>query len=58
MDQLLDEIDNRKAILQYMVKNNIRDYKSFANIIRAYYIDPKEVITNMKNDRLKEFVKS
>lgn len=57
MNQLLDEIDNRKAILQYMVKNNIRDYKKFAKIIHAYFIDSEEVMTNLKNDRLKEFVK-
>ncbi|KAB2943331.1 MAG: flagella-like protein FlaI [Candidatus Methanoperedens nitroreducens] len=48
MDQLLAEIDNRKAVLRYMVKNNIRDYKSFANIIQAYYIDPKDVMAKLE----------
>ncbi len=58
MDQLLDEIDNRKAILQYMVKNNIRITRVSQISSETDCIDPKEVITNMKNDRLKEFVKS
>ncbi|VVB87512.1 Type II/IV secretion system protein [uncultured archaeon] len=55
IDQLLEEIENRKAILEYMVANNIRDYKSFTRIIHAYFIDPKEVMKNLKNDRLKDW---
>jgi len=56
-NQLLDEMDNRKDILRYMVKNNIRDYKNFAKIIQAYFTDPQDVMTKLKNDHLKEFVK-
>jgi len=56
-DQLLDEIVNRKYVLQYMVKNNIRDYINFAKVINAYFIDPKDVMAKLENDELKEYVK-
>ena len=55
IEQLLDEIETRKSILQYMANNNIRDYESFTRIIHAYFIDPKEVVKNLKNDRLKDW---
>jgi len=56
-DRLHDEIENRKAVLQYMINNNIRDYKSFAKIINAFTIDTQDVMTKLKNDQLKELAK-
>ncbi len=55
---LQDEISNRKAILSYLVRNNIRDYKNFAKIIHAYFIDSDDIMTKMKNDQLKEIIRS
>jgi len=54
VNRLQEEIENRKAVLQYMINNNIRDYKSFAKIINAFTIDTQDVMTKLKNDQLKE----
>jgi len=56
VDQLYNEIETRKNILQYMVINNIRDYKNFAKIIHAYYIDPQDVMMKLENDHLKDII--
>jgi flagellar protein FlaI len=37
------EILRRKAVLEWMAKNNIRRYTEVANIIREFYADPARV---------------
>ncbi|HML02065.1 MAG TPA: ATPase, T2SS/T4P/T4SS family, partial [Candidatus Bathyarchaeia archaeon] len=37
------EILRRKAVLEWMAKNNIRRYDEVANIIREFYADPARV---------------
>lgn len=38
-----EELEHRKVILEWMVKNNIRRYKEVAKIIREYYSNPKKL---------------
>jgi len=38
------EIERRKLVLEWMVRKNLRDYRTVANIIREYYADPRRVL--------------
>jgi flagellar protein FlaI len=40
---ILDEIERRKNVLQWMKERNIRSYKDVAAIIAEYYARPKQI---------------
>ncbi|RLI19941.1 type IV secretory pathway protein, partial [Candidatus Bathyarchaeota archaeon] len=42
------EIERRRAVLQWMVDNNIRRYTDVANVIREYYADPERVYRKVR----------
>ena len=42
-DQVQEELRRRRAVLEWMAKNNIRRYSDVSNIIREYYLDPERV---------------
>jgi len=44
MDEVERELGRRKLVLDWMVRKNLRDYKTVASIIREYYADPKRVL--------------
>ena len=43
-----NEIERRKAVLQWMVENNIRRYTEVAKVIREYYADPDRVYRKVR----------
>jgi len=43
-----NELQMRKTVLQWMVANNIRRYSDVANVIREYYTDPTRVYHKAK----------
>jgi len=42
-DEVLEELGRRKAVLEWMVKSNIRRYTDVATVIREYYANPDRV---------------
>jgi flagellar protein FlaI len=42
-DQVQEELQRRKTVLEWMAKNNIRRHSDVSNIIREYYLDPERV---------------
>ena len=48
--QLQKELENRKMILQWMVNNNINDYKEVGRIVAEYETKPKEVLDRVKKE--------
>jgi flagellar protein FlaI len=42
-DYLVEELEKRKIILDWMVKENINSYEQVAQIVRNYYLAPDEV---------------
>jgi len=44
MDEVERELERRKLVLDWMVRKNLRDYKTVASIIREYYADPRRVL--------------
>lgn len=47
---LANELQNRKMILEWMVKNNIRSYKQVGENFAEYNKDPKAVMKKIKED--------
>ena len=43
MNVILEDLKKRQTIIEWMVKKDIRDYKSFINIIKRYYLNPEEL---------------
>jgi len=52
-EQLEQELENRKTILKWMCKNNIRDYKDVGRIVADYSKYPKEVLKKAMEDKKK-----
>jgi flagellar protein FlaI len=44
MEDIIEEFRKRVAILQWMLEEGIRDYRSVSSIIRAYYQNPEQVL--------------
>ncbi|MCK4364584.1 MAG: type II/IV secretion system ATPase subunit [Thermoplasmatales archaeon] len=52
-EQLVQEIENRKLILEWMLKKDIRDYKDVGRIVADYSKYPKEMIKKAKGEMKK-----
>lgn len=48
-DSLWTEIEKRRRILDYMHKHKVLEFNDVANIIRAYYKDPKGIFEYIEN---------
>ncbi|MHC1586740.1 MAG: type II/IV secretion system ATPase subunit [Candidatus Hecatellaceae archaeon] len=48
MDEVQAELENRKLVLEWMVKNNIRKYREVAQVVRSYYQKPDEVLRKVR----------
>ncbi len=49
-EQLEEELDRRKLVLEWMVKKNIRDYIQFGEIIARYRKYPEKVLEEVSKD--------
>lgn len=49
--RLLEEIENRKKILNWMMKNNLRSYQDVGKIVTEYLKNPQTVLKKMKEDK-------
>lgn len=49
-DQLLNEIENRKSILKWMVKKKIRDYREVGKIVSDYSKEPKKLLKTVREE--------
>jgi len=39
-EEVMEELNNRRLVLEWMVRNNIRDFKDVVEVIRTYYVNP------------------
>jgi flagellar protein FlaI len=46
--QLLQELSNRREVLQYLWDNNITDYRWFTATVNEYYADPDQVLDKVR----------
>jgi flagellar protein FlaI len=50
-EQASEEIQRRAKVIQWMVKNNVRNYKDVSNIIRRYLENPEPILVEaLKNE--------
>jgi len=42
-EEIREELDRRRLVLEWMAKNNIRKYNEVATVIREYYANPDRV---------------
>ena len=47
-DQILEELENRKAVLQWMSDHEMRDYKAVSQMIAAYNDNPERIHERMQ----------
>jgi flagellar protein FlaI len=57
-NQLRDEMDNRRKILDYMYQKNIRNYVQVSIVVQAYQTHPKMVLEAIENDTLQDMIQS
>jgi flagellar protein FlaI len=43
-NQLKKELEVRKRIIEFMVKQNIKDSKSVSNIIHTFQVNPRKIL--------------
>jgi flagellar protein FlaI len=51
MDQLRKDMENRMTVLQYMVDNDIGDYRDFSSVIQMYATDPEKILELVKEGK-------
>jgi flagellar protein FlaI len=51
IDQLRKDLENRMTVLQYMVDNDIGDYRDFSQVIRMYATDPEKILELIKEGK-------
>ncbi len=48
INDIYDEIENRKLVLQHMVNQNIRSIKDVGNVLEMYYLNPQKVLDRIR----------
>ena len=48
-EELDKDLKNRIKVINWLVKNNITDYKEISKIINMYYVNPKKVLRMINN---------
>jgi flagellar protein FlaI len=43
MNKLVDEMERREVIINWMLKKGLKDYDEVAKIVRDYYVDPEAI---------------
>ncbi|MCX9085094.1 MAG: type II/IV secretion system ATPase subunit [Candidatus Methanoperedens sp.] len=51
IEQLKKEMENRMAVIQYVVDNDIGDYRDFSTVIQMYASDPANVLELIKEGK-------
>ena len=47
LEQVLDEIERRKRILEWMLERGIKDYVEVCKIINEYYKNPEKILSKI-----------
>ncbi|MDF1534849.1 MAG: type II/IV secretion system ATPase subunit, partial [Methanosarcinaceae archaeon] len=55
-NKVADELNKRQRILEYMVKNNMRDYVNVSLVVQAYATNPDMVLDAIENETLHEII--
>jgi len=47
-EQILEEMEDRKKVIEWMVKQDIREYKLVAHIVTTYFFDKEKVLRKVR----------
>jgi flagellar protein FlaI len=50
-EQILEEMDDRRKVIEWMVKQDIREYKLVAHIVTTYFFDKEKVLAKVRDDK-------
>ena len=50
LEDIYKEINNRKRVIEWMVRNEIREYDRVVQVIREYYISKERVLARVERD--------
>jgi hypothetical protein len=39
-------------VIEWMVRNNVRDFKDVVEVIRAYYLNPQQLLDRVKREKM------
>ncbi|MBU5689558.1 MAG: type II/IV secretion system ATPase subunit [Candidatus Aenigmatarchaeota archaeon] len=53
VEEAIKEIENRKSILEWMLKNNIKDFEKVSSLINEYYKNPEKTLSRLQGFRAK-----
>jgi len=53
-EDVMEELNNRRLVLEWMVRNNIRDFKDVVEVIRSYYLNPQMLLDRVKREKMVE----
>jgi archaeal flagellar protein FlaI len=53
-EEVMEELNNRRMVIEWMVRNNVRDFKDVVEVIRAYYLNPQQLLDRVKREKMVE----
>lgn len=56
-EELEENLGEKKLILNWLIKNKIRDLKSFGNVVNHYYSDKEDLLKEIRRNNVKMFQK-
>src|SRR6266576_3694258 len=51
-EEVMEELNNRRMVIEWMVRNNVRDFKDVVEVIRAYYLNPQQLLDRVKREKM------
>src|SRR2546425_48404 len=51
-EEVMEELNNRRMVIEWMVRNNVRDFKDVVEIIRTYYLNPQQLLDRVKREKM------
>ena len=48
LKDVMDEIDKRRIVLEWMLRSNIRGFKEVSEVIRSFYANPEELLKQVE----------
>jgi archaeal flagellar protein FlaI len=54
--EINEDLEEKKKILQSLIKNNIRDLNSFGKVMNMYYLDKEDLIKNISENNMQKIL--
>src|SRR5436309_1970256 len=51
-DEVMEELNNRRMVIEWMVRNNVRAFKDVVEVNRSYYLNPQQLLNRVKREKM------